>query len=86
VWYGFDMSAHKYLLRVPEDIWEGVRLAAVLNGRSVNREIVWRLRQPIPQAVAREVSEELRVRNSRRPSFRPDFRGEGTGRYPRSEP
>lgn len=83
------MGEHKYALRLPEELWRSVSIAASLNRRSVNSEIVWRLSQPIPQAVARGVSQDLAERNgfevpSLRPpetkppksrSFRPDFKG-----------
>jgi hypothetical protein len=46
------MSAHKYLLRVPEDIWLEVRAAAVRNRRSVNQEIVWRLSEGVSDRAA----------------------------------
>jgi hypothetical protein len=83
------MSAHKYLLRVPEDVWVEVRAAAVANRRSVNQEIVWRLSERGPGfAGAASASSDLpatrmpeldRVdpRSESRPSFRPDFKGDG---------
>lgn len=54
------MSVHKYLLRVPEDLWAELSRAASLNRRSVNSEILMRL----------AIRQELPTRE-----FRPDFKG-----------
>jgi len=38
---------HRFLLRIPEDLWRDIQAQAAKNGRSVNSEIVWRLRKAI---------------------------------------
>jgi hypothetical protein len=50
------MGVHKYALRVPDELWVELEAAAKANHRSVNQEIVWRLRQPGAAAVAGEVA------------------------------
>ena len=36
---------HKFLLRLPDEVWTQLRKCAKENERSVNGEIVWRLRR-----------------------------------------
>jgi hypothetical protein len=73
------MEMHSYALRVPKDIWEEVRLAAKVNRRSVNQEIVWRLserggfgRDGTPAGGSPSVGPP---RSEGSPGFRPDFKG-----------
>ena len=38
---------HKVLLRMPTDLWAQIAALAVENRRSINSEIVWRLKKSV---------------------------------------
>jgi hypothetical protein len=84
------MAAHKYALRVPQELWVELVAAAGRNRRSVNQEIVWRLSERGERVTSRRIPEGTAdphvamppsaPRSENRyepdPAFRPDFKVE----------
>jgi hypothetical protein len=79
------MSEHKFLLRVPSELWEEVSGAAKRNRRSVNSEIVLALQEEfgvlssgsydVGRAAELQAKRNEGLSRVMRESVRPDFKG-----------